>query len=546
MLSNDAIRRRFSRREVIRLAGSVGLALPAMAALAAACGRSGPGAASARSSPTIEQGHPPARRGGTLRVALSGEPPSLDTQQTTDSIVVLVTAHMYETLFTWDAAYNPVLLLAESYEISDSGLLITLRLRQHVPFHNGEEMRAADVRASIERWGTLVGLGEGLLGATEQMVEVDPYTIEFRLRRPFGTFAVALARGLQGCTIYPKSVLDRSDKTRLAEYIGTGPYRFVEWQPDRFIRLERFEQYRSPPGAWNGYAGSKAQYLDRIEFIPVRNEASRIAGLQVGDYHYLETVSPDHYPTLASDLAVAVDVLPADSWLNLVLNLSSPRLADQRVRRAIQLALDHQPIMQAAYGDGFYELSPTLMPGAPVWYSAAGVDRYNQNRPDESRQLLREAAYNGTPLRFMTTKEIQQEYNGTLVIKQQLEAAGFTVDLQIYDGATLSDRRKSPELWEAYTAGASFRPDPIMRNLTCSATGWWCDAEKDRLLTDLQATADMAARLKLWEQVQERFYEDVPRLKIGDSRRLVARSPKLRDVGATELQPEFSNAWLDR
>ncbi len=156
-------------------------------------------------------------------------------------------------------------------------------------------MTAADVIASVQRWGTLSGLGESLLDATDAIVETDQHTIEFQMNQPFGTFAMSLARQLQGCAIYPASILDQSDETSLAEYIGTGPYRFIEWQPDVHVRVERFDDYASPEGDPGGYAGSKAQHFDAIEFIPVRNEASRIAGIQAGDYHYLETASPDQY-----------------------------------------------------------------------------------------------------------------------------------------------------------------------------------------------------------------------------------------------------------
>lgn len=485
------------------------------------------------------------RIGGTLRVALTGDPPNLDLHQTADTIVLLVAGHMYETLFTWDDRYNPVPLLAEGHEISDDGLLMQLRLRSGVPFHNGEEMQSADVIASIERWGRIVGLGEALLDATERIASDDRYTIEFRMKRPFGVFPVALARGLQGCAIYPKSVLDRSDDVSLAEYVGTGPYRFTEWQPDRFVRLERFADYASPAGDANGYAGYKPLYLDGIEFVPVRDEAARVAGLQAGNFHYLETVSPDHYPTFQDDPAAVTEVPPADSWLSVVLNMSSPLLANSDLRRALQLALDCEPAMQAAFGEGFYELSSALMPGAAIWETDAGADRYNQHQVEEARQLLATAGYDGTPLRMMTTREIQQEYNGTLVVKQQLEAIGVTVDLQVYDGATLSDRRQDPELWETYTAWASFRPDPVMRNMTCSATGWWCNEAKDQLLADLQGESDYETRFAIWEQVQAQFYEDVPRLKLGNGRRLVVYAATLHDVGPTALQPEFSSAWLN-
>jgi peptide/nickel transport system substrate-binding protein len=128
-----------------------------------------------------------------------------------------------------------------------------------------------------------------------------------------------------------------------------------------------------------------------------------------------------------------------------------------------------------------------------------------------------------------------------------VEELGVAVDLQVYDGATLSDRRQDPELWETYTAWASFRPDPVMRNMTCAATGWWCDEAKDELLADLQVQgeSDYETRFAIWERVQAQFYEDVPRLKIGNGRRLVVHSATLHDIGPTELQPEFARAWIE-
>jgi peptide/nickel transport system substrate-binding protein len=496
-----------------------------------------PGTAAAR---PIEGAKP----GGVLRVALSGEPPTLDMHQTPDAIVLLVASHIQETLFTWDAGYRPVPHLAESYEVSEDGLLIRLQLRRHVPFHTGEELTAGDVVASIERWGRLVGLGQALLAATERMVVVAPDVVEFRLRRPFGAFPIALARGVQGCAISPKSVLDRSDDVRLAEYVGTGPYRFGEWRADHFVRLERFADYAPPTGDHSGYAGAKPVYLDGIQFMPVWNEATRVTGMQSGAYHYLEAISPDHYPAFRDDPALATEIPAADSWLSFVLNHRSPPLADVRFRRALQLALDPEAIMQAAFGEGFYELTPGLMPGAPDWRSDAGAERYGSRWPDAARRLIAATGYAGAPLRLLTTGEIQQELNASLVLGQQLADAGVTVDVEAYDGAALSDLIRDPAAWDLYTASASFRPDPVLRNMTCTASGWWCNPAKDALLAELQGSSDPVRRFAAWERVQEQFHEDVPRLKIGDGRRLVVTSARLHDIGPTALQPDFGWAWL--
>lgn len=485
------------------------------------------------------------RRGGTLRVALTGDLPNLDPVQTTDSMVLFVGGHMFETLFTWDADYRAVPLLAAGHDVSDDGLVHTIRLREGVQFHNGEILDADDVVASVQRWGRVSGLGRELMDVVDEIVPIDDTTVEFRLSEPFGTLAMTLARQLQGCTISPASVLAESTDGELAEYVGTGPYRLVEWRPDQRVLLGRFDGYTNPTSAQDGYAGSKAQYLDQIEFVPVPSEASRVAGLQSGDYHYLETVSPDQVSILERAEGVVVELLPPDSWLNMVLNMRSPVFDDIRVRRAVQVALDHEAIMLAAFGEDAFELTPELVPGAAAWYTEAGGEYFNVNDPERSRELLDEAGYEGEPLRILVTREVQQEYNATLAMAQQLEDVGFSVDVQVVDGATLSSRRNEEDGWEIYAAWASFRPDPVMRNLTCSATGWWCNADKDRLLRALQTESDHDDRFAIWEQVQQAFYEEVPRLKIGNTRRVNALSARLHGIGPTEMQPDFANAWLE-
>src|SRR5690606_27270508 len=128
-------------------------------------------------------------------------------------------------------------MLAESHEVSEDGLVNTLKLRQGVMFHNGEEMTAADVIASIERWGSMSGHGGALLDAVESVNQVDEYTIEYHMTEPFGTFVATLAENYQGCAIYPKSVIDAAGSEPITSgFIGTGPYKLAEWIPDQVIR----------------------------------------------------------------------------------------------------------------------------------------------------------------------------------------------------------------------------------------------------------------------------------------------------------------------
>ena len=91
-----------------------------------------------------------------------------------------------------------------------------MALRQGVMFHNGEELKAADAIASVERWGRISGVGKRLMEKVTELAQVDDYTLEFRLSEPYGTILIAFSHNTQACTIHPKSILDAAGdrKTR--------------------------------------------------------------------------------------------------------------------------------------------------------------------------------------------------------------------------------------------------------------------------------------------------------------------------------------------
>ncbi len=482
--------------------------------------------------------------GGTLRVGTTGEPPHLDPHRSTDTLVLFITGHVYETLFTSDAEHRPVPLLAADHRVSDDELRHILTLRDDVRFHDGTPLTADDVVASLRRWASHSGLGASLLDATAELTTPDDHTVEFHLHEPYGSLPSALTRQLQAATIHPAHVLEASDATQLAEPIGTGPYAVEGWEPGRHLRLTRTDTYTSPDGPADGYAGPRPRYLDAIEFVPLPDEAARLAALRAGDVHLVESASPDQLELLDGDAEVVAELTEADVWLNLVLNRRAEAFAELPVRRALQLALDHDEILQAAVGSEAYELGPDLLPGVADYASDAGVEHYHPHEPDQARALLEEHDAVGTPLRLLTTLERRAEHNAALVIAQQLDAVGFDVDVQVLDGATLSSWRADETRYELYLASASFRPDPIMRNLTAAAGGWWEDERKDALLDQLRASGDAEERAALWAEVQEHFHQDVPRVKIGDLRRVVAHRLEVQGLGPTELQPDLSTVWL--
>ncbi|MGH2562855.1 MAG: ABC transporter substrate-binding protein [Thermomicrobiales bacterium] len=540
--------KRLSRRELVKRGAAIGIGGATLAG--AFAGVTGPHRAQAQGLRALLQDDPAAgTNGGTLRVATIGEPPTLDEHMTTAEITAMIGYCMYENLFTYDSQYQPVPELAETHTVSEDRLRHTISLRQGITFHNGEPLTADDVIASLNRWAQISGVGKNLYAAVNELAKVDDVTIEFRLNQPYSTILVALAHNTQAPVIYPKSVVDRGSLEPLTEFIGTGPYKLVEWMPDAYARFERYDQYVPREEPVNGYSGMKYAYPDLIEFIPVPDEASRVTGLQAGDYHLVQDIANDQYEVLKDAPGVIAEILRPTNWDIFFLNWKSPLMSHLAMRQAVQAALDMTPILLNGWGsEEFIRPDPGLMMQESPWHTAAGGELYNLHDPDRAKAKLAEAGYDGTPVRFLSTQEYRSRYGESVVAQQQLENVGFTIDLQLMDWATVLERRAKPEEWDMFITGHGFVPDPSQ--ITCVGQmgiypGWWESAESLALADELLAESDFETRYGIWEQVQANFYTEVPAIKIGDASFTNYRSEV---IGGWTEQIErgvpFWNLWL--
>src|SRR6266702_5359047 len=135
-------------------------------------------------APAVAQQPEQPRAGGVFRVAMIGEPPTLDLHTTTATIVQQITWHVYEGLYTYDRTYSAIPLLVEGHAVSDSGKTYTFRLRRGVKFHNGKEMTSADVVPSLKRWGRVASVGRVLWKFVESVDAKDPYTVVISMKQP--------------------------------------------------------------------------------------------------------------------------------------------------------------------------------------------------------------------------------------------------------------------------------------------------------------------------------------------------------------------------
>ena len=506
-------------------------------------------------STTRLDAQPPSREqprfGGVLKVATIGEPPSLDPHWSPSVVTSIPMWHVFETLYTFDKDWSPIPHLAEGHTVTDGGRRYTIMLRKGVRFHNGKELTAADVVASLSRWSRVATLGKALWKSVEAVDAKGSHEVVIGLKQPSADLISSLAVGPGGAAIYPKEVVDATGDGQLKQFIGTGPFRFVEHRPDRHVRLARFKEYAARSDPPNGAGGKRIAYLDELLFIPAPEITVRLAGVESGSYHYSIGIKQDQYERILTMRSVEPRVFNP-SWVSAVLNHKQGLMTSKKLRQAFQAALDMQPIMAAAVGHPlFYRLDPGLWPPELIFqYSTAGGTLYNQGDKENARRLLKEAGYTGEPVRWLTTREYEHFYKSALVAKQQLEEIGVKIDLQVLDFATLMQRQRKPELFDVFSTTLLLdgRGPALSNKVDCLSffSGWWCLEEKDRLVDELARETDARKRRTIIDRIQVLFYEDVGQIKFGDIFALNATRKELRGDFRSVPFTYFWNAWLKK
>lgn len=490
---------------------------------------------------------PQPQRGGTLRVGMIGEPPSLDHHWTTSITSAEILNNINEGLFAIDSKFTPRPMLVDKWTVSPNRLTYTFTLRRGVRFHNGKELTSEDVKASLERWGRVAGRGRALFATVTAVTAPDPLTVVLRLREPHALLLAELGFSQQLAAIFPKEVVEEAGTEPIRRFIGTGPYRFVEHLPDRHIRLDRFEGYIPRGEEPDGETGRKHAYLDSLFFIPLPDASVRIAGVQRGEYHFARWVPPDEFARLRAIPGVVPHVVGTPWQLVVVFNHRAGLMTNPKIRQAFQAALDYEAVLRGTFGPReFWRMNPGLVPiGHPMW-TDAGKEFYNQKNPAKARQLLTEAGYAGQPLRWVTTMELPAYGISAQLAKPMQERAGLVVDLQFMDWASAVARRGRPELWDAFSTAMPPQVDPALSPfLVPGGIGWYDYIEKNAMLTLMRRHSDHKVRMDIMRRLQTLWFEHAGFISYGDYFGLNLHRRELHGYMSRPSEIWW-NSWLER
>lgn len=394
--------------------------------------------------------------------------------------------------------------------------MMELKLRRGVKFHNGETMTAEDVIFSFERiikatFPPYRIRQKDFVPNFASVERIDDETIRVTTRRPEPLFETLL--NIQQLMIVPRKymagltgdpvVAEPADFEAFGfKPVGTGPYRIAEFVPNQRVVYERFDDF------WGERAPFKRVTMTRIPEL-----SARITALKNGEAEIITNVPPDQIALIERDPKLRVEGMVTPLFHVVIFNTQHAKMADKRIRQALSMAIDRNTLNEALW------LGKAVVPGAHTYpqYGQLYMPELKtfEFNLDRARQLLREAGYDGTPIRFDTSATYYT--NGLLAtqaIQEMWGKIGVKVQINVDDKWTGNDPTMMARNW----SNPMYFPDPAGSFGTMWAPGAASESEGrfkpapayveawDRF----RYSTDTEARRKAFAELMAMIKEDPP------------------------------------
>jgi ABC-type transport system substrate-binding protein len=314
----------------------------------------------------------PIRHGGIYRVPINNDPATLDPAYVQDRYGVTVVHQIFDGLVRFDPYLTVLPALAETWQVEDQGKTYRFVLRKNAYFHNGKPVTVEDVVFSISRLLQvnpppailphlikIIGAQDYRSHKKDYIEGLEPISdrvLLVKLEEPHTPFLTALG-------MYQAKIIPKAEVIRLADRfgqnpVGSGPFRFVSWQENKLIRLERFSDY---------YAGTS--FLDEINYIVYSGEKIEQA---LGDFISGKLEEMPVYGNIRQELSTHQNLQwihrPSLSLFFYGMNCNHPLLNNTDFRKALALAVDRQKLVAQFYKNQFEIAKTILPPGMPGYH----------------------------------------------------------------------------------------------------------------------------------------------------------------------------------
>ncbi|MBP2170364.1 glutathione transport system substrate-binding protein [Erwinia toletana] len=471
-----------------------------------------------------------------LRISAYVDITGMDPHDTSDNASYSVQSGVFERLFQFDSQMKLTPWLATDYTSNENATEFVINLRSGVSFQDGTPFDAAAVKTNLER---LADQSKGLKrNSLYKMIKtvtvVSPTQVKVELNQSFGAFINTLAH--PSAVMWSPAVLAQyPEETQLRLHpVGTGPFKFVEWQPGKLVKLIKNDKYWKQ--GW--------PKVDSVTFTPSPEDATRVAALKSGQVDAIYPLPADLLATVQNDSKLAVQRDPSIYLYYMSLNTQHKPLADVRVRQALNYAINRDLFLKVGFG-GMGKPATSAMPSGVQFYQKQTDVDYSYN-PEKAKALLKEAGYgNGLDLKLWST-------NTTVAVrvaqflKQQLGAVGIRVTVTPMDSGSRNAKLwgvKDPKQaeydlyyggWSTSTGDADWALRPLFATESWVPTSYnvsyYSNPAVDKAIAGGLETADPAKRAQAYAEAQKLLWKDAPIAFLGTPDNLVGKTKKLEGV----------------
>ena len=440
---------------------------------------------------------------------------------------------IYDTLFALDSKNEVKPQMVEKVDISADKLTYTLTLRDGLFWHDGPPVTAEDCIASIKRWAAKDTLGQKVFSTfVAEMTSPDAKSIVIKLKEPTGMLLFALGKPSSNVPfMMPKRIAETDPNKQISEFVGSGPFVFNKdnWKPGDKAVYTKFDKYKPRSEPADGLAGGKVVNVDRVEWLAISDQQQALNALSTGEVDMIEAPPHDLLPLVKADANLKIVESPYGNQFTLRFNSTQPPFGNPKIKQAVWYALNQEDFLKATVGDAaYYKPCKSFYPCGTPMATDAWMDGLLSGNTKKAQELLKEAGYNGAPLVLMASTDLAILTNLSPIAKQQLERAGFKVDMQSMDWQTLVARRAKKDApsaggWNifhtSWVAGDILNPAMIsFMNAACdkAAPGWPCDAELEKLREDFLRAPDLASQKAAAAAAQKRAIEYGTHVPLGE------------------------------
>jgi peptide/nickel transport system substrate-binding protein len=464
-----------------------------------------------------------------LRAVLDSGIKQLDPIWTTGYAVRTHGFMVYDTLFGLDENFNVKPQMVDTYTVSSNKLVYTFTLRSGLKWHDGTPVTSKDCVASIKRWGAKDGIGQKMIAATDKLEVIDDKTFRLTLKEPFGMVLQGLGKVTSNvCFMMREKDAMTDPNEQVKEVVGSGPFKFVkeQFQPGVTVFYVKNDAYVPRKEPASNMAGSKMPQVDRVEFIWIPDPNTAVNALIAGEIDYIWTPTLDLIPKLNAAKGVKVEIHDP-TGLQTILRIihQQPPFDNLKARQAVLYATNMEDNLGAVTSDSkLYEACPSMYPCGSPLASNSGSVKQDFNK---AKQLLSEAGYKGEKIVFLHCTDDNVINPQSVVSGQNLRKAGFNVDMQAMDWATLVSKRavRKPaaeggwHIFQTWFNGPDFlNPiEHIAIGAGCEKAwwGWPCDQQIEDLRTAFGKEADLQKQKEIAQAIQKRAFEVVTYVPLG-------------------------------